>query len=104
MFVGRRAAAEESESTRAGVPQLMLLAGRNGDRVALAHHINLPFQMHSPRSGCYEIYFLGPRVIVLESTSAHRDPSLGEALVADGRIPICEQFTNFGTVFRNEGR
>ena len=62
MFVGRGATTKQPERFAAGVPQLVPLAGRNGDGVPCPDFVRLAGDADFSRAVRDEINFLGARV------------------------------------------
>src|SRR5258708_33769228 len=104
MLVARGATAEEAEGLIAGVPEFMFLARRNGNGVAGLHFGHFSLQAHSAAAGGDEINFLALGMIMLLGARADGQARLRQALVADGRIAIGQQFADFRAVFGDEAR
>ena len=84
MLVGRSAAAEKAEGFGARVPEFVALSGENGDGVASDHIANFPFDTDLTGPVGDVVDLLGPQMVVFLGGAANRQPSLGQALVADG--------------------
>src|SRR5260370_42447122 len=104
MLVARGATAEERKRLTAGIPEFMFLAWRNGNGVAGLHVGQFSREAHSAAAGSDEINFLGLGMIMLLGARADWQARLRQALVADGRIAIGQQFAEFGAVFGDEAR
>src|SRR5262245_21832145 len=103
MLVGGRAAAEETQHPGAGVPELVALAGRNRYRVAHPDFALFAFDAHAPGAGGDEVYFLGLGMIMLLSASPDGETRLSQALIADARVAMREQFADLRAVLGDEG-
>ena len=104
VFVRRRATTQQAQGLAAGVPQLVFLAGRNRHRIAGFHFAKLAFDPHPPGARRDEINFFRSRMVVRLGAAANGQARLRQALVADNRVAVGEQFANFRAVFRDEGR
>src|SRR5882724_7107068 len=102
MLVTWRAAAEQVQHLLAGVPELVLLARRNGDGVTGFHIRTFAFDAHPALAGQDEVNLLRPGVIMLLSAAACRQARVRQALIANARIAIRQQFADFGTVLGDE--
>src|SRR5438045_2549040 len=102
MFVTRRTAAEKFQRFLAGVPQLVLLARQYGNSIPGLHLGHFSFNAHSALAGEDEINLLRAGVIMLLRARPWRQPRLGQALIANGRVTVRQQFPNFRPVFGNE--
>jgi len=76
--------------------------GRHG--VLRTDVAQLAVEFHPARAAEDIVNLLGLRVVVLLRGGADGDGRLGQALVADGRVAIGEQFANLGAVLGGEGR
>src|SRR5262245_398509 len=104
VFIARRATTQQRKGSIAGVPQLMLLARRNGDGVAGLYFVRLAVDAHSATAGGDEIDFLGLRVVVFLRAGTDGQSRLRQALMANGGVAVGEQFTNLRAVFGDESR
>jgi hypothetical protein len=86
VFVGGGAAAEQAQGFVAGVPELVLPAGRNGDGVPGPDFARFVFDADFSRAVRDMINFLGTRMKMFLRAAADRQARLGEALVADGGV------------------
>ena len=81
----------------------MLLAGENRDGIARLNLSQLAFDADFSRSVGDVIDFLGDRMKMFLGGGAHRQACLGQALIADAGISMCEQLADFRSVFGDEG-
>src|SRR5688572_517405 len=84
MLVSRRATAQQAEHLAAGIPQLVLLAGWDGDGVARLHLGHFTFDAHAALAGGDEVDFLRATVVMLQCAATDGDARFGEALIANG--------------------
>jgi hypothetical protein len=80
----------------------MFLPGRNCNGIARFHIARLAFNADFSSAVRDEINFLGARMIMFLCAGADGQSRLGEALVANRRIAIREQFADLGTILRDE--
>ena len=102
MLVGRRATAKQAQNFRAGVPQFVPQAGRNGDGVPRPDFAQLARDADFSRAVRDEINFFRARMKMFLRARADGQPRLGEALVADGGIAVREEFADFRAVLGDE--
>ena len=82
----------------------MDLAGRYRDGIAHANILRLAFDRHDSLTIGDVIDFFCLDVIVWNRLPTDWNAGLGETLIADGRISIRQQLSNFGGVLRGERR
>ena len=104
VLVGRRAAAQQSQRFVAGIPKLVFPAGRNGNGVTGFNVARFACDANPSRAMRNVINFLGFDVIMFLRARAGRQARFRQALVANDGIAMRQQFTNFRTVLRDEGR
>jgi len=104
MLVGRGATAQQSQRFVAGIPKLVFAAGRNGNGVTGFHVACFAFDANPSRAVGDVINFLGFDVIMFLRARAGRQTRFRQALVANDGIAMRQQFTDFRTVLRDEGR
>jgi hypothetical protein len=104
VLIARRAAAEQPKDFGAGIPKLMLFAGRYRDGVAWFDVAQFAFYAHSAGAVRDVIDLLGFWMIMLLRACADRQARLGEALIANRGIAMRQQFANFRSVLRDECR
>ena len=78
-----RATAKKLQRFRAGVPQLVFQAGRNGDCVTGLHRAFLRVNPYPARAGGDEINLLRARMVMLLRAAAHGQPRFRQALIAN---------------------
>src|SRR3954469_14491085 len=103
MFVARRAAAEQDQRFTSGIPQLVLLSGRDGNGVSGAYVGKLAFDSHPAGALSDKIDFLGFGMVMFLRARPGRKTRLGETLIANGGIPVGQQFADLGAVLGDKG-
>jgi hypothetical protein len=102
VLVAGGTAAEQAQNFTAGVPEFMFLAGWNGDGIPCSHFARFIFDADFPGAVRNVINFLGARMKMFLGRAAHRQPRLGETLVADGGVAMREQLADFRAVLGRE--
>jgi hypothetical protein len=102
MLIRRRATAQQLKRFAAGVPQLVLLAGQNGDSIASFDVADFTINANAPGAMGDIINFLGLDMIMLLRAAAGGQPRFGQALVANGRIAVREQLPDFRAILGSE--
>src|SRR5213075_1127881 len=103
VLVSGGAAAEEVECFFAGVPEFVLLAGGDRDGVAGFYFAGFVFDADTAGAVGDVINFFGFGMVMFLRAGADGQAGLGEALVADSRVAMREEFADFGAVFGDEG-
>jgi len=104
VLVSRRAAAEEAQRFGTGVPDFVLPAWRNRDRVSHFHLASFVFDAHAALTVRDVINFFSHFVIMLLSRAAGMNACFRETLISNGRVSVREEFANFGAIFSDERR
>src|SRR4051812_16174341 len=99
MLVTGGATAEQPERFASNIPEFMLFARRNVNSVPCSNFGQFALYAHSSLPMRDEINFLGSGVIMFLGAAAYRKARFRQALIANVRIPVSQNFTDFRPIF-----